>query len=90
VWWFKNVGYVHPKKAFYQSAGYKQELAKNPWLKAWEDAFKTYKMRYVTHNFDETGQALIRAIDRVVYDEMRPEETARLMQSELQRLLGTR
>src|SRR5207249_1411240 len=90
VWWFKTVGYTHPKKVFYQSAGYKQELAKNPWLKAWESAFTTYKIDYVTHNFDEVGQALIRAIDRVVYDQMRPAETGRLLQAELGRLMGTK
>ncbi len=90
VWWFRNVGYVHPKKAFYQSAAYRQEVARNPWLKVWEDAFTMYKMRYVPHNYDEIGQALIRAIDRVVYDQMRPEDTARLLQAELQRLLGKR
>ena len=90
VWWFKTVGYTHPKKAFYQSTGYQQELVKNPWLRTWENAFTTYKIDYVTHNFDEVGQALIRAIDRVVYDQTQPADTARLLQAELQRLLGTK
>ncbi|MFB0547131.1 MAG: extracellular solute-binding protein [Anaerolineae bacterium] len=86
IWWFKNVGYTHPTKAFYASEEYKEILAEKPWLKVWEDAFKDYKLDYVPHSIDEPGAALMRAIDRVVYDKMSPEESAGLFQKELERL----
>jgi ABC-type glycerol-3-phosphate transport system substrate-binding protein len=86
AWWFSTLGYTQPGKAFLESKAYADKLAADPWLKQWVDAFKLYKIGYVPHSYDEPGAALMRAMDRVVYDKMSPEESAKLLQAELQRL----
>ncbi|HWP46339.1 MAG TPA: extracellular solute-binding protein [Candidatus Limnocylindrales bacterium] len=86
TWWFSNLGYTQPSRAFLESKAYADKLAADPWLKQWVDAFKMYEIKYVPHSYDEPGAALMRAIDRVVYDKMSPEESAKLLQAELQRL----
>ena len=57
-----------------------------PWLQRWIDAFDTFGLGYLQHSYDEAGAALMRAIDRVVYDGMSAQETADLLQIELERL----
>ena len=86
AWWFDNLGYTHPSNAYFESDAYSSTLAEKPWLQPWVDAFDTFELGYVQHNFDEPGSALIRAIDRVVYDGMSAEETAEILQVELERL----
>lgn len=61
-------------------------VAAQPWLQRWIDAFDTFELGYLQHMYDEPGAALMRAIDRVVYDGMSAEETADLLQTELERL----
>ncbi|MCI0562746.1 MAG: hypothetical protein MN733_30055, partial [Nitrososphaera sp.] len=86
VWWFSNLGYTQPSKAFFESKAYAGKLASDPWLKQWVDAFKIYRIGYVPHSYDEPGAALMRAMDRVVYDKMSAEESTKLLQAELERL----
>lgn len=86
AWWFDNLGYMQPSNAFLESDTYNQTLETKPWLRLWVDAFDTYEIGYVQHSYDETGLALMRAIDRVIYDGMSAEETAALLQAELVRL----
>jgi hypothetical protein len=47
------------------------------------NTFDNYEVDYYQHSSDEAGTALVRAINRVVYDKMSPEETAVLLQNEL-------
>jgi ABC-type glycerol-3-phosphate transport system substrate-binding protein len=86
VYWFANLGYLQPRKAFLESQGYKDALKKDPWLQLFDDAYKKYKVEYVQHSYDEAGAALVRAIDRIIYDKMSPQDTAKLLQAELERL----
>jgi len=86
AWWMANMGYEQPSKAFLQSKAYMDTLSAQPWMKEWTDAFQMFQIGYVQHSYDEAGAALVRAIDRVVYDKMSPEDSANLLQSELQRL----
>ncbi len=86
AWWFSNLGYMQPSKSFLASGAYTEKLATDPWLKQWVDAYTTYDIGYVQHSYDEAGSALVRAIDRVVYEQVTPEESARLLQGELERL----
>lgn len=86
LYWFKQAGYLQPRSAFLQSDGYQEALAADPWLKQFDDAYLNYKIEYVQHSYDEAGSALVRAIDRVIYDGMAAEDTANLLQSELERL----
>jgi ABC-type glycerol-3-phosphate transport system substrate-binding protein len=86
AWWFSNLGYMQPSNAFIASNAYADKLAADPWLKQWVDAYSTYDIGYVQHAYDEPGSALVRAIDRVVYDQMSPNESASLLQGELERL----
>lgn len=86
LYWFNQAGYLQPRSAFLQSDGYQEALAADPWLKQFDDAYLNYKIEYVQHSTDEAGSALVRAIDRVIYDNMSAEDTANLLQSELERL----
>lgn len=86
AWWFANLGYTQPSKAFFESKDYQEKLAADPWLKQWIDAFEIFQIDYVQHSYDEPGSALMRAIDRVIYDQMTPEETMKLFQAELERM----
>ena len=86
AWWFSNLGYMQPSRAFIASNAYSDKLASDPWLRQWVDAYSTYDIGYVQHAYDEPGSALVRAIDRVVYDQIAPDESARLLQGELERL----
>lgn len=86
VYWFKQAGYLQPRSAFLESDGYKEALAADPWLKQFDDAYLNYKVEYVQHSYDEAGAALVRAIDRVIYDNMSAADSANLLQSELERL----
>ena len=54
--------------------------ASSPWIQRWIDAFEDYQLGYIQHMYDEPGAALMRAIDRVVYDGMSAQETADLLQ----------
>lgn len=86
AWWFDNVGYTQPSEAFLESDTYAETLEADPWLRHWVDAFDMYDIAYVQHSYDEAGLALMRAIDRIIYDGMAPEESAELLQGELLRL----
>lgn len=86
VWWFENLGYLQPRTAFLESDGYRDTLAAEPWLQLFFDAYDDYTIEYVQHSYDEAGAALVRAIDRIIYDGMTAQETSELFQSELSRL----
>lgn len=86
VYWFENVGLLQPRSAFLESEAYQETLDQEPWLRQFIDAYEMFDIDYVQHSYDEVGAALIRAIDRVVYDQMAAEETAQLLQNELMRL----
>lgn len=83
LWWFENVGVIQPSTAFLESSGYQEFLDQEPWMNCFIDTFDQYWVDYYQHSSDETGTALVRAINRVVYDEMSPEDTAKLLQNEL-------
>jgi len=86
AWWFDNLGYMQPSTAFLESDVYQKTLQEKPWLKLWVDAFDTYDIGYVQHSYDEAGLALMRAIDRMIYDGMSAQDTADILQAELERL----
>ena len=83
LWWLKNVGVMQPRTAFLNSPGYQEILNQDPWMKCFVDTFDTYQVDYYQHSSDEVGAALVRAINRVVYNKMSPEDTAQLLQNEL-------
>ena len=83
LWWFENVGVIQPRTAFIESSGYKEYLDHDPWMNCFVDTYDTYKVGYYQHSSDEAGSALIRAINRVVYDKMLPQDSAELLQKEL-------
>ena len=86
AWWFKNLGYMQPSKAFLDSQAFKDTLQENPWMKQWITAFDMFQIESVPHSYDEAGATLVRAIDRIIYDKMSAEESATLWQAELDRL----
>lgn len=86
VWWFENMGLGQPRQAFLEAEGYQAALEAEPWLTQFNNAFEMFDINYLQHSYDQAGAALIRAIDRVVYDGMSAQETADLLQNELQRL----
>lgn len=86
VWWFENMGLAQPRSAFLVSEGYQAALASEPWLARFDESYEMFDTDYLQHSYDLVGAALIRAIDRVVYDQMSAQETAELLQRELQRL----
>lgn len=83
LWWLENVGVMQPRTAFLESEKYQQYISESPWMKCFIDTFDTYDVDYYQHSSDKVGMALVRAIDRVVYNQMRPEETSRILQNEL-------
>jgi ABC-type glycerol-3-phosphate transport system substrate-binding protein len=86
VWWFENMGLGQPRKAFLEAEGYKAALEKEPWLEQFSKSYDMFNTDYLQHSYDQAGAALIRAIDRVIYDQMSAQETADLLQRELMRL----
>lgn len=83
LWWLEHVGVIQPRTALLASEGYQALLEQDPWLRCFVDTFNTYNVDYYQHSSDESGAALVRAINRVVYDQMAPAESARLLQNEL-------
>lgn len=83
LWWLEHVGVIQPRTALLESDGYQTLLAQDPWLRCFVDTFDTYTVDYYQHSSDEAGAALVRAINRVVYDQMPPADSARLLQNEL-------
>ena len=83
LWWLKNVGVMQPRTAFLNSSGYQEILNQDPWMRCFNNTFKTYKVDYYQHSSDEAGAALVRAINRVVYNKMPPKDTAEFLQNEL-------
>jgi multiple sugar transport system substrate-binding protein len=83
LWWLENVGVIQPRTAFIQSPGFTQLLEKDPWMNCFIDTFDTYAVNYYQHSSDEAGAALVRAMNRVVYDKMSPADTAGILQNEL-------
>ena len=88
AWWFENLGYLQPSTAFLDSDAYGAAVEENPWLMLFIDALDTYSVLPVQHSYDEAGSALVRAMDRVVYDGATAEEAAASLQTELLRLGG--
>ena len=86
VWWFENMGLGQPRTAFLESDGYQAALDNDPWLRQFDNAYELFDVDYIQHSYDPTGAALIRAIDRVIYDQMTGAETADLFQRELLRM----
>jgi ABC-type glycerol-3-phosphate transport system substrate-binding protein len=85
AYWFDNLGYFQPTNAFIDSEAYASALEERPWLDLWVTAFDNYAIDTVPHNYDPVGAALVRAIDRVIYDGMPAQETADILQAELER-----
>ena len=85
-YWFENLGYSQPSIAFLESQGYSAAVAAAPWLQLFIDAFEDYDIRPVPHSYDEAGAALVRAIDRVIYDGATARDAADSLQAELERL----
>ncbi|MAT45000.1 MAG: hypothetical protein CL609_21925 [Anaerolineaceae bacterium] len=83
LWWFENVGILQPRTAFLQSPEYETIINRDSWMKCFIDTFDTYEVDYYQHSSDKPGMALIRAIDRVVYNEISPKDSAELLQNEL-------
>ncbi len=83
LWWFDHVGVIQPSKAFLDSPGYQATLRQNPWMNCFIDTFDDYQVNYYQHSSDEAGTALVRAINRVIYDKVSPQDTAKLLQNEL-------
>jgi ABC-type glycerol-3-phosphate transport system substrate-binding protein len=83
LWWLEQVGVLQPRSAFLESDGFQQVLVQDPWLRCFIETFDTYQVDYYQHSSDEAGAALVRALNRVVYDQMDPTESARLLQQEL-------
>ena len=83
LWWLESVGVIQPRTALIESAGYQALLEKDPWLRCFVDTFDAYTVDYYQHSSDEAGAALVRAINRVVYDKMAPADSAHLLQNEL-------
>jgi ABC-type glycerol-3-phosphate transport system substrate-binding protein len=85
AYWFENLGYFQPSDAFLDSDAYAAALADRPWLDLWISAFDDYEIDAVPHNYDAIGAALVRAIDRVIYDGASAEDAANQLQAELER-----
>lgn len=85
AYWFDNLGYFQPTVAFLESDAYAAALADRPWLDLWVSAFDDYEIDVVAHAFDEEGSALVRAIDRVIFDNQSAEDSANQLQAELER-----
>jgi len=85
AYWFENLGYLQPSRAFLESDAYAAALEADPWLDLWITAFEDYQIDAVPHSYDSIGAALVRAIDRVIYDGMAAQETADILQAELER-----
>ncbi len=83
LWWFENVGVIQPRTAFLESDGYQSKLESDPWMRCFTDTFDNYQVDYYQHSSDQAGMALVRAMNRVVYNQTSPEETAKLLQNEL-------
>lgn len=83
LWWFENVGVMQPRTAFVESTGFADIIEQDPWMRCFVDTFDTYTVDYYQHSSDEAGAALVRAVNRVVYDGMSAEESADLLQKEL-------
>lgn len=83
LWWFENVGVIQPSTAFLQSPEYQKFLDQEPWMNCFIDTFEQYHVDYYQHSSDEAGAALVRAMNRIVYDKMLPADTANLLQNEL-------
>ena len=82
LWWLENVGVIQPRAAFLASPGYAEILSQDPWMQCFIKTFETYQVDYYQHSSDEAGAALVRAINRVVYDQMDPALSAKLLQNE--------
>jgi ABC-type glycerol-3-phosphate transport system substrate-binding protein len=88
AYWFENLGYFQPSNVFLESEAYASALEESPWLDLWVTAFDTYQINAVPHSYDEAGAALVRAIDRVIFDGASAEEAAEQLQAELVRAAG--
>jgi ABC-type glycerol-3-phosphate transport system substrate-binding protein len=85
AWWFEDLGYFQPNRAFIESEAYASALEQRPWLDLWIKAFENYSIDTVPHSYDAVGAALVRAIDRVIYDNVPAQEAADQLQAELVR-----
>ncbi len=83
LWWLEHVGILQPRTALIDSDAFNTLLEQDPWMNCFIDTFDTYTVDYYQHSSDEAGTALVRAINRVVYNQMMPEESAALLQNEL-------
>jgi ABC-type glycerol-3-phosphate transport system substrate-binding protein len=88
AYWFENLGYFQPRVDFLESDAYAAALEDRPWLDLWISAFDDYEIDVVDHAFDEPGSALVRAIDRVIYDGQSAQDSADQLQAELERAAG--
>jgi ABC-type glycerol-3-phosphate transport system substrate-binding protein len=85
AYWFDNLGYFQPSVAFIESDAYASALEERPWLDLWISAFDRYQIDTIPHSYDAVGAALVRAIDRVIYDGVSAQEAADQLQAELER-----
>lgn len=86
AFWFAEMGYLQPSNDFLNSDVYASTIAEKPWLQGFIDALSDYEISAVQHSTDLVGEALIRAIDSVVYDRKSGAEAASSLQIELERL----
>ncbi len=82
-WWLENVGMFQPRIDFLESSDFLRVVAEDPWMKQFVDIFDSFSVDYYQHSSSEEGRALVRAINRVVYNRMQPRESADLLQNEL-------
>lgn len=86
AYWFAQMGYLQPTNDFLNSEAYAATIVEKPWLQGFIDALSDYEISAVQHSSDIVGEALIRAIDSVVYDRKTGAEAANALQKELERL----
>lgn len=83
LWWLKNVGVMQPRTALMESPDYQEIISRDPWMRCFVDTFENYQVDYYQHSSDAAGMALVRSMDRVIYNQESPEETTKLLQNEL-------
>jgi len=83
LWWLKNVGVLQPRNVFVNSQEFQDTLKQDPWMNCFVDTFTTYDVNYYQHSADEPGSALVRAMNRVIYNNMSAKDSAELFQNEL-------
>lgn len=85
-YWYTNIGFLQPSKAFLESDEFKAALQKAPYLQTFLDALKNYTVSPPQHMYDEAGSAIVTAVDEVVYNGAGPQQAANDLQAALERI----